>query len=250
MPRRSRYLLGEIVCHHMVQGINREYIFNTNENKKTYLKLLKKYYLQFNINIIAYCIMDNHAHFLLHSEKIQNISNFMRQVNSIYARYYNKENERVGYVYRNRFESVPIIKQEQLYTCIKYIHMNPVKAGIVEKEDEYLYSSYKDYISKNGFVNDKIIRFLFNETENYIEKFKLINYKELNFEKEKVCINNVLNQFLMNKRKSLEEMKKNKELVREFVNYLNLNQYKFSKVELANILGISRATLYRKMEES
>lgn len=248
MPRKSRYLLGETICHHMVQGINREYIFNTNENKRMYFDLLKKYYQQFYIQIIAYCIMDNHAHFLFYSEKIQNISNFMRQVNSIYAKYYNKENERVGYVYRNRFDSVPIMKQEQLHTCIKYIHMNPVKVGIVKKEEEYFYSSYKDYLFKTGFINEKILKFVFDESENYIETFKSIQYKELGFEKEKICINHILNQFLIQKGKSLETMKKSKELIYEFVNYLNLNQYQFSKVELAKILGISRATLYRKLE--
>ena len=88
----------------MVQGINKEYIFKTNEEKNKYLELLKKYYLEFEIDIIAYCIMDNHAHMLLYSEKIQNISNFMRQINSIYAMHYNKKKDRVGYVYRNRFE--------------------------------------------------------------------------------------------------------------------------------------------------
>jgi len=248
VPRKPRTLLGEVVCHHMVQGINREYIFETSENKRMYINLLKKYYMQFNINIIAYCIMDNHAHFLLYSDKIQNVSNFMRQANSIYAKYYNEENKRVGYVYRNRFKSVPIMTKKQLYACIKYIHMNPVKAGITQKEETYLYSSYKDYFSKTGFINEEILKFLFGKGKNYIEKFKSIQYEELDLEEEKVCIKESLNQFLIQKGKSLSEIKKDKKLLQQFVEHAKLNQWKFSKVELANILKISRATLYRKLD--
>ena len=80
----------------MVQGINKEYIFQTKEDKIKYLKLLEKYYLKFKVNIIAYCIMDNHSHFLMHTEETQNISNFMKQVNSIYAMDYNRRKIELG----------------------------------------------------------------------------------------------------------------------------------------------------------
>ena len=166
LPRQSRKLLGEIVCHHMVQGIDKEKIFETEENKKKYIFLLKKYYKKFDIKILAYCVMDNHVHMLLYSNKIQNISNFMRQVNSIYAMYYNKKMQRVGYVYRNRFKSVPMMTKRQLWTCIKYIHMNPVKAGIVKKESDYIYSSYNDYLNKTGFIQEKTLQFIFNSSNN------------------------------------------------------------------------------------
>lgn len=189
----------------MVQGINKEYIFKTNEEKNKYLELLKKYYLEFEIDIIAYCIMDNHAHMLLYSEKIQNISNFMRQINSIYAMHYNKKKDRVGYVYRNRFESVPIMTREQMYTCIKYI----------------------------------------SSLENYIKIFQNIEYKNLNLDRESYNIEKLYKNFLLCEEITLSEMRKNKILIQRFMNYLNLNQYKFSKTEIARILKISRATLYR-----
>ncbi len=196
MPRISRNLLGNILCHHMVQGINKEYIFQTKEDKIKYLKLLEKYYLKFKVNIIAYCIMDNHSHFLMHTEETQNISNFMKQVNSIYAMDYNRRKNRVGYVYRNRFESVPIMTREQMYKCIKYIHMNPVKAGIVNDEAEYEYSSYNDYLNQTGFINEKILQFIFSSSKNYIEKFQKIEYEDLNLEKESINIKGLFENFL------------------------------------------------------
>ena len=249
MPRKNRNLLGEILCHHMVQGINREYIFQTNEEKKRYFELLKKYHAQFKIYIIAYCIMDNHAHLLIYSENIRNISNFMKQVNSIYAMYYNKRKHRVGYVYRNRFESVPIMTKEQMYTCIKYIHMNPVKAGIVENENQYQYSSYNDYLSQTGFMNDKILKFVFNSSENYIETFQKIEYKELNLDKEDLQVEKLFENFLREEGVTFLEVKKSKVLIQKFINYLISNQYKISKTEIAKVLQISRATLYRWLYE-
>lgn len=247
MPRRPRKLLGEILCHHMVQGINQIYIFEGARDKEKYLSLLKKYNKQFHIDIIAYCIMDNHAHFLFYSEKIENISRFMQQVNSQYAIYYNKKNTRVGYVYRNRFKSVPIMSRDQMYTCIKYIHMNPVKAKIVKNEGEYKYSSYNNYLNQNGFLNERILSFIFNSSHNYIDKFKSIEYKNLNFEKEQINIEDVLNHFLSKEGISFQEIRENKIFIQKFIAYLISNQYQFSKKELAETLKISRATFYRRL---
>lgn len=248
MPRNSRKLLGEMLCHHMVQGINKEPIFKTEEEKKEYLLLLKKYYQQFKVDIIAYCIMDNHVHMLLYSEKIQNISNFMKQVNSIYAMHYNKKNNRVGYVYRNRFKSVPIMNREQLYTCIKYIHMNPVKAKIVEKESTYKYSSYNDYLNKKGFIHEKILKFIFSSTDNYIEKFQSIKY--INLESENKKLKEAFENFLIKENINLQQILKDRNYIKKFICYLISNNYKFLKKDIAGLLGISKSTLYRKLNDS
>ncbi len=245
MPRISRNSLENILCHHMVQGINKEDIFKTKEDKIKYLEILEKYYLKFEINIIAYCIMDNHAHLLMHTNTTQNISNFMRQVNSIYAMDYNRKKDRVGYVYRNRFKSVPIMTRDQMHKCIKYIHVNPVKAGIVSSEAKYNYSSYNDYLNQTGFINNKILEFVFSSSKNYIEKFQKIKYEDLNLEQESINIKKILENFLAQEGMKALEMKKNKILINKFISYLNSNSYKYTKTEIAKVLHISRATFYR-----
>lgn len=245
MPRISRNLLGNILCHHMVQGINKENIFQTKEDKTKYLKLLEKYYLKYKVNIIAYCIMDNHSHFLMHTEETQNISNFMKQVNSIYAMDYNRRKNRVGYVYRNRFKSVPIMTREQMYKCIKYIHMNPVKAGIVNDEAKYEYSSYNDYLNQTGFINEKILQFIFSSSKNYIEKFQKIEYEDLNLEKESINIKELFENFLSQEGIEISEIGKNKILIDKLIAYLNSKECKYTKTEIVKILNISRATFYR-----
>ncbi len=247
MPRTGRKLLNGKICHHIVQGINREYIFNEKEDKNKYLDLLKKYYIEYKIDIICYCIMDNHTHLILYSDNIKNISAFMGRVNSIYAMYYNKKYNRVGYVFRNRFKSILIMTREQLYACIKYIHMNPVKANIVKRESEYKYSSYNDYLNKSGFLNQRILDFLFLKSQNYIEEFKSIPY--ININDNKVILEDVLNQFINQEKIELNQIKVEDDLFEKFILYLNSNNYKYTMKELADILNIGKTTIYRKVKK-
>ena len=189
--------------------------------------------------------MDNHTHLILYSDNINNISEFMRIVNSLYAMYYNKRRNRVGYVFRDRYKSVLILDRRQLLRCIKYIHMNPVKANIVKNESEYEYSSYKDYINNSGFLNQRILDFLFLKSQDYIEKFKEIEY--IDIYNKKICLNDVLEEFLFKEKKNINQIKSDKKILIEFIKYLEVKQYKYSKQELANIFGINKATVYRKI---
>ena len=249
MPRKSRKLIGEIICHHMVQGINREFIFQEDKDKEKYFKLLQKYYKKYKVEIIAYCIMDNHVHMILYSKNIENISRFMHYINTIYAIYYNNKKDRVGYVFRNRFDSIPIKTREQLYICIKYIHMNPVKAGIVSKEGDYFFSSYNDYLNQTGFIQQNILDFIFNSSKNYIQDFKSIEYIDLNTHKKTTDINEILENFLIEEGIELQQIKRNKEEILKFILYLNKLECKFSKQEICNALKIGRTTLYRWIKE-
>ena len=114
--------------------------------------------------------MNNHAHFIIYADDVTQISEYMHRINSIYAMNYNKNLQRVGYVFRDRYKSQYISDKEYLYKCIKYIHMNPVKAKIVNKENKYMYSSYNDFKYKRNFIDDDVINLVFNNA-NYMEVF-------------------------------------------------------------------------------
>lgn len=247
MPRVARNLLGEIFTHNMVQGINREFIFENDKQKQKYLNLMKKYNQKYELSIISYCIMDNHAHLLTYTNDTKRLSLFMKDINTEYALYYNKLKNRVGYVFRNRFTSKIICDQNQLYTCIKYIHMNPVKAKIVDSEEKYKFSSYNDYINKNNFINSKILNLVFLSEENYIEKFKSIKYQIINLENETTKIEDILEEYITENKQNINNKKINSTFIREFIKYLTENEYKFTKVEIAKALNMSRATFYRKL---
>ena len=172
----------------------------------------------------------------------------MKQVNTIYAMSYNKEHSRVGYVFRDRFKSIPILSKEQLYICIKYIHMNPVKAKIVKEEKDYKYSSYNDYLNKSGFLSQNILNLLQYETNNYINKFTLIPYKDIY--DDKINIDMIIKDFIQKEKTNFKEIKSNDLKFKKFLSYITKRNYMYSKEELAKTFEISRATLYRKIKEA
>lgn len=181
MPRIARKLYTGQFYHVMVQGIEKKYIFNKKVYKEKYIRLIRYYLEQSNILLIAYCAMDNHVHILIHTNKLDDLSKSMQKINSVYAMYYNKEEKRVGYVYNARFKSERILDRKHLHNCIIYIHQNPVKAKMVKKPEQYLYSSCKEYINKERIFNEKL-KELFEKVgfSDNIDFTKKVNSEEYN----------------------------------------------------------------------
>lgn len=246
MARTSRNNMKDSSFFHiMVQGINQEYIFNTQKNKQEYLELL--YANNKDVKIIAYCIMDNHAHILVETDVIYNMQTWMKKVNTSYAIYYNKKNDRVGYVFRNRYKSQSIKNEKHLYLCIEYIHNNPIKAGICEKKEKYTFSSYsKIYQGSQTSIQKKVAQMLSQskmQTElnkqEVEEKFEFMeNEKE---KKEEKC-QKVISDFLESKKMDIEDLKRQKQYLREIVGILKYkNNISYRIME--KYLKISRETL-------
>ena len=103
----------------MTQGINKSFIFQEHKDILYYIKLL--YNTELDIKIIAYCIMNNHAHILVNANKSEILGKYMHQVNTKYAIYYNQKYDRVGYVFRDRYKSEAILDETHLHNCIHYI---------------------------------------------------------------------------------------------------------------------------------
>ena len=121
MSRNPRNYLQTSFFHVITQGINKSYIFNSEDEIKYYIKLMYCLKDEYNIKILAYCIMNNHAHILIESSNIQNLSKYMQRLNMRYGIFYNKKHNRVGYVFRDRFKSQGIYSEKQFYNCMKYI---------------------------------------------------------------------------------------------------------------------------------
>ena len=164
IPRNS--LCGNFL-HVIVQGINREKIFSKEEYKKEFKRILVRETSEKGIDIIAYCIMDNHAHLLYYIDYMDKLklSECMHKINTLYAIFYNKKENRVGVVYRNRYYTKPINDLMHLTSCIVYIHRNPVKAGIVKNEMQYKYSSFNEYYGDNKIISMKPIETIYGNVE-------------------------------------------------------------------------------------
>ena len=172
MPRLARKDLNTPFLHVMVQGVNKEYIFNKEKDMELYLKIIQDYYPDYDADILAYCLMSNHAHFAIYTENIQDLSELMHKINLKYAQIYNKENDRCGVLFRNRFKIEPIYSLKHLANCINYIHENPVKAKMVSKCEDYKYSSYNDYKLNRGIAKNKILEQLFGKDCSYLKMFE------------------------------------------------------------------------------
>ncbi len=176
MPRRARRDFETSFFHVIVQGINREFIFKKKEYIEKYYQLLMTKTDSFNVKVLAYCLMNNHAHLLVYVEDIENLENCMQSVNTAYAIFYNKRENRVGYVFRDRYLSEPVYNERQLFNCISYIHFNPVNAGIVKSLDRYPYSSYRDFLNHKGIVTKEKLVLLFGSSKDYLDLFHFIHY--------------------------------------------------------------------------
>lgn len=177
IPRIARKYLETSFFHVMVQGINKEYIFKDERYINRYIQLMKRNLEGKDLEIIAFCIMNNHAHLLMKVENIKELSEYMRKVNSTYAKYYNyMEKERVGYVFRDRYKSEPIMEKGQIFT--------KEELEFICNSNTYCYEQFLDInINIEEKINNAISEFIKKENKKVFEIFqkddilkKLIRY--------------------------------------------------------------------------
>lgn len=258
MPRIARKNMISSYIHVITQGINKEEIFKKSKYKNKYIELVEKTFEKYsNLYLLGYCIMDNHAHFLIYTKDYEILSKAMLRINTAYGIFYNREEERVGYVFRDRYYTQQIKDERHLHNAIVYIHRNPVKANLVSKMDEYEYSSYCQY--QKGDIAEKCIKLLFH-TKEYKKTFEFIhrNFKEEGdiFDIEKVQINfESVEKFIENYCKKIgiekEEIKKNNYLIIKIMKEIK-KEYFCNEKEIAKLLGIGKnriSKIKQRLEE-
>jgi len=151
--------------HVMNRGLARQTIFFNDKHREIFLELLAEISYRYRIEIHAYCLMSNHYHLLIRTP-IANLSRAMRHLNGIYTQRFNASLKRDGPIFRGRFKSILVEKDVYLLRLSRYIHLNPVAAKIVHKAENFKWSSYRYYITK-----DKSRRWIFqNDTLAYFGK--------------------------------------------------------------------------------
>lgn len=256
MPRKARIKNNTKVFHVMIQGINQEYIFDEDVEKKTYLKYLKEKIKDKDLQMISYCIMSNHAHFLIYTDDVIQISKLMSQVNTKYAIYYNQKHNRCGFVFRSRYKAEEIVSYHHFLSCINYIHNNPVKAQMCKTPGEYKYSSYNEYKEKEILINkNKIIQIFkkYHMDISYIfngkyEAYRFIEHEESNNIEE--IKNQIIENFLINnKMKSINDIIYNKKFLKDIVTQMYI-EYNFNQTEIARALGVERTKINKMINKA
>lgn len=169
MPRRT-FSQGNIY-HIYNRGANRAPIFFNQENYLYCLRLIKKYALKYQIAFLAYCLMPNHYHFLLRQDGHTPISKFINVLFNGYVQAVNNQKNRSGTLFEGRFKHKLVAREEYLIHLCRYIHANPVKAGLVTRLEEWPYSNYLEWINQRPgtLVDHDFVDAYFPKRQSYTE---------------------------------------------------------------------------------
>lgn len=155
MPRKARKKSQSGIYHVMLRGVNRQCIFETESDYLQMLEILAALHVKWDdvghivsnkcCTIYAYCLMGNHIHLLIKEIDIE-IGDIIKSLASRYVFYFNRCHCRIGHLFQERFKSEPVESPEYFIALLRYIHLNPVKAGIVRKADDYRWSSWHEFL--------------------------------------------------------------------------------------------------------
>ena len=254
MSRVARVQSPTDYYHVMMRGNNKESIFTRTSEKSYFKDLLKEVMEEGLIDIAAYCIMDNHVHIVIKAE-LNNMTKALKKINIKYAMNFNKERNRIGHVFQDRYKSEIVGNDMHLIQVMRYVHNNPVKAKMVKECNDYKWSSFNEYIKENksrivSKRQKEIILSLNNGIGNFIEFHKIEDdneYLEINEDRDLYRLEkaqSIISAYF--KEKGIfeaKELNKSSRMLEEIVISI-LDRTKLSQRKIASILGISNHTVY------
>ena len=171
MARPLRIAYPGAYYHVMNRGLSRRDVFLEDKGRERFLDLLSEIARLWKIEIYAYCLMNNHYHLLLQTPK-GNLSRAMRHLDGIYTQRFNRAHHRDGPLFRGRYKAILIDAEEYFLSVVRYIHQNPVDAGVVLDMDRYRWSSHRGYLSKSEcpvWLNTRSVLSRFRGVREYRE---------------------------------------------------------------------------------
>lgn len=251
MPRKGRKKSSTGIYHVMLRGINRQIIFEEKDDKNRLLWTLEKYKEICKYELYGYCLMDNHVHLLI-KECDASISEAIKRISSSYVFWYNTKYERCGHLFQDRFKSENIESSASFLTVLRYIHQNPVKAGLTRNVFESEWTSIHEYVAEAKIVDTQAALELFSQ-EQRESMNQFIHY--MNEDNDDVCMDYIekknmpdsevighLNDLGITANSILQQMKK-KDRDTVLATLKNLNGV--SVKQLSRITGISQSIIYR-----
>lgn len=155
MPRKARKPSRNGMYHVMLRGVNRQQIFESESDYMQMLDILAGLHVRCDdvghvisdkcCLIYAYCLMGNHLHLLVR-EADMSVGEIVKSLASRYVYYFNRCHCRIGHLFQERFKSEPVEDSDYFVALLRYIHLNPVKAGIVRKVEDYRWSSWQEFL--------------------------------------------------------------------------------------------------------
>lgn len=256
MPRGARKKSCNGVYHIIFRGVNRQVIFEGEEDKSRFLSTVVRYKKSCGFKLYAYCLMDNHVHLLLKESEEESVSKIVQRICASYVLWYNNKYGRCGHLFQERFRSENVESIPYFLSVLRYIHQNPVKAGISKDVFTCQWTSIHEYFHHSPIIDTELaLQLLSPDPEKALSIFK---------EKMKVSIEE---QFLddvpspkLTDQEVLEELKclgvENKSNLQQMTKHqrdsivLELSKIKgISTSQLTRITGLSKTTIKRIKKE-
>lgn len=156
MARQAREKSESGIYNVMLRGINKEQIFKDEEDFKKFIQVLKDCKEKSQFELYAYCLMGNHIHLLIKPDK-EPIEQVFKRICGRFVYWYNVKYQRTGHLFQDRYKSEPVENDEYFLTVIRFIHQNPVKAGMCKSIDEYKVSSYHEYTEAAAVIDTDFV---------------------------------------------------------------------------------------------
>lgn len=185
MPYRGDLFTQGQYYHIYNRGAGKAKIFLNVGNYLYLLRLIKEHAPKFGVAVIAYCLMPNHYHFLLRQETEVRLSKFMQVLFNAYVQALNIQQRRTGTLFEGRFKHKRVDTWEYLIVLCGYIHRNPVKAGLVAKPEDWVYSNYREWVGlRDGALVDKVfVQDHFSSAEEYVRFVNDVEDEKKSYEK-------------------------------------------------------------------
>ena len=156
MARRPRLFAPGVLYHVIVRGNQRQKTFTSASDYQAYLERLAKYRKQYGYTVYAFCLMSNHVHLLVHSSATP-LAKFMQGLQQSYTQYFNRRHKKSGHLFEGRYKAIVCQEDPYLLELIRYIHLNPLRAGLaktMEKLDDYPWKLNRKIMPQNQRRND------------------------------------------------------------------------------------------------
>jgi putative transposase len=174
MPRAARIDIPGLIYHVTNRGVKQLPIFHYDRDRQQFLRFLSRTCLKFPFRLHAYCLMTNHYHLLLQTLE-GSLSQTMHYFNSLFAGWFNDRYKEVGHIFQGRFHSIPVEEDAYFKVVSRYIHLNPVRAGMVKRPEDYPWSNYSRLIrgEPDGLVDPQfLLDYFMGDPSARREKYK------------------------------------------------------------------------------
>jgi len=181
MARPVRVELAGGLYHVIVRGNERRAVFRDDADRTRYLERLAHYREKFGFHLLAFCLLDNHVHLAIEAGKVP-LSKIMAGVQSSYTQYFNRRHDRVGHLFQGRYKAFLVEEDPYALVLVRYIHENPVKARVVERPEQHVWSSDRYYRRGRGpewLDLDRVLRMLGSRRSASVRAYRRLMREEV-----------------------------------------------------------------------